>query len=66
MELSRRNWLAAIFWALFGAGILVQGFAPRLRVENNAFVVPESMAELFLHWSVQTCPKRNEGGCPQK
>lgn len=39
----RRTVLVVIFWALFGAGILVQVFAPRLKIERNAFVIPPSM-----------------------
>ena len=39
----RRGWLALFFWAMFGAGVLVQFFAPRLKIERNAFVIPSSM-----------------------
>jgi len=41
---SRRpQWLALLFWVLFGAGLLVQVIAPRLKIERNAFVIPPSM-----------------------
>lgn len=40
----RRDWLATLCWLLFGAGLLVQGFAPRLSVEHNAFVIPLSLS----------------------
>jgi hypothetical protein len=36
----RRAWLAVLPWAIFAAGLLVQAFAPRLKIRNNAFVVP--------------------------
>jgi hypothetical protein len=39
----RRWWLAVFFWSIFGAGLLVQVFAPRLKIEHNAFVIPPSL-----------------------
>jgi hypothetical protein len=39
----RHLWLAVLLWAMFGAGLLVQGFAPRLKIKNNAFVIPPSL-----------------------
>lgn len=39
----RRVWLVILFWALFGTGVLIQVFAPRLKIERNAFVIPPSM-----------------------
>jgi hypothetical protein len=38
-----RRWLAVLLWATFGLGLLIQGFAPRLRIERRAFVVPASL-----------------------
>lgn len=37
---GRQKWLAVLLWAAFAAGLLVQALAPRLKVENNAFVLP--------------------------
>ena len=40
-KIHPRRWRAAvILWALFGLGLIVQLFAPRLRIENGAFVMP--------------------------
>jgi len=36
--------LVALFWVLFCAGLLVQVFAPRLKVEHNAFVMSAPVA----------------------
>jgi NhaP-type Na+/H+ or K+/H+ antiporter len=38
-----REWLALLLWVIFAAGLLVQASAPRLKVENNAFVLPPSV-----------------------
>ena len=35
--------LTAVFWLIFAAGVLIQVFAPRLKIEHNAFVIPSSM-----------------------
>ena len=32
--------LALCLWAIFTAGLLVEMWAPRLKIENNAFVMP--------------------------
>jgi len=40
---QRHRWLAVLFWTIFGAGLLVQGFAPHLKIERNAFVIPPSL-----------------------
>jgi hypothetical protein len=32
--------LALCLWAIFAAGLLVEIAAPRLKIENNAFVMP--------------------------
>jgi len=36
----RYGWLPVLLWALLGAGFLVQGFAPRLKIERNRFIIP--------------------------
>jgi hypothetical protein len=38
---SRRNGRKIVFWSLFAAGLLVQLFAPHLKISNQAFVIPE-------------------------
>lgn len=40
---SKRRWLAPLFWAIFAAGLLAQAFAPHLKIQNNAFVIPPSL-----------------------
>jgi hypothetical protein len=37
---ARQNQLALCLWAIFAAGLLVELAAPRLKIENNAFVMP--------------------------
>jgi NhaP-type Na+/H+ or K+/H+ antiporter len=39
----RRAFLPVLLWVVFGSGLLVQAFAPRLEIENNAFVIPPSL-----------------------
>jgi hypothetical protein len=39
----RHVWLAVLLWAIFGAGLLVQAFAPHLTIKNKAFVLPPSL-----------------------
>ncbi|HEY3972280.1 MAG TPA: hypothetical protein VGM18_04700 [Candidatus Sulfotelmatobacter sp.] len=34
--------LTFCLWAIFAAGLLVQAAAPRLKIENHAFVMPPS------------------------
>jgi hypothetical protein len=34
--------LKVCLWAVFAAGVLVEMMAPRLKIENNAFVMPPS------------------------
>ncbi|HEY1660347.1 MAG TPA: hypothetical protein VGG14_18490 [Candidatus Sulfotelmatobacter sp.] len=36
----RQSWLALCLWAIFIAGLLIQMAAPRLKIENRAFVMP--------------------------
>ena len=38
-----RHWMAALVWATFCAGLLVQVYAPGLRVRNNTFIIPPSL-----------------------
>lgn len=40
---SKRRWRAPLFWAIFGTGLLLQAFAPRLKIQNNAFVMPPTV-----------------------
>ncbi len=40
---SRPRWLAPALWVIFGAGLLVQGLSPRLKIERNAFVMPPGL-----------------------
>jgi len=42
-QTKRRRLLPVLLWLLFGSGLLVQAFAPRLKVANNAFVIPPSL-----------------------
>lgn len=37
---KRQAVLALCLWAIFAAGLIVELAAPRLKVENNAFVMP--------------------------
>jgi hypothetical protein len=37
---ARRSGLALCLWAIFVAGLLVEIAAPRLKIENNMFVMP--------------------------
>jgi hypothetical protein len=39
----RHPWLGVLFWGIFSVGLLVQAFAPRLEITNNAFVMPPSL-----------------------
>src|SRR5262249_57204009 len=40
----RGGWLAAFLWACFGVGLLLQGSAPHLQIERNAWVIPGELA----------------------
>jgi hypothetical protein len=40
---GRRKLLGVFLWGIFGAGLAVQAFAPRLKIENNAFVIPPAL-----------------------
>ena len=40
LGIRRRTWLALYLWAIFAAGLAVQLVAPRLKIENHAFVMP--------------------------
>jgi hypothetical protein len=37
---GRETRLAICLWVIFGVGLLVEVAAPRLKIENNAFVMP--------------------------
>ncbi|HTC47576.1 MAG TPA: hypothetical protein VK722_09665 [Candidatus Aquilonibacter sp.] len=37
---AREKRLALCLWAIFAVGLLVEMWAPRLKIENNAFVMP--------------------------
>lgn len=39
----RRGWLPILLWMVFGAGLLIQAFGPRLEISNHAFVIPPSL-----------------------
>jgi NhaP-type Na+/H+ or K+/H+ antiporter len=39
----RRLLLGVLFWVLFGAGLLLQALAPRLKIQDNAFVIPPAL-----------------------
>jgi hypothetical protein len=39
----RRVRVTVLLWAMFGAGLLVQAFAPHLTIKNKAFVLPPSL-----------------------
>src|ERR1051326_2362889 len=43
-RIHRRPWRTPlILWAVFGMGLMVQAFAPRLKIENGAFVIPGAL-----------------------
>jgi hypothetical protein len=35
--------LGVLLWLIFGAGLLIQAFAPRLKITDNAFVIPPAL-----------------------
>lgn len=37
---ARQTRLALCLWTIFAAGLLLEMAAPRLKIENNAFVMP--------------------------
>ena len=37
---GRRERIACLLWAFFGAGLLLQGLAPHLRTERERFLLP--------------------------
>lgn len=39
----QRKRLGLALWAIFGAGLIVQLWAPRLQIKNGAFVIPPSL-----------------------
>ena len=42
---KRSGVIAAILWLLFIGGLAIQGFAPRLKIEHRAFIMPEGLTE---------------------
>jgi hypothetical protein len=40
MTRMRQSWVVLCLWAIFAAGLLIQMAAPRLRIEDRAFVMP--------------------------
>src|SRR3982074_1798702 len=40
---GRRVWLGLLLWAGLVGGLLVQAFAPHLKIQNNEFVIPPSL-----------------------
>ena len=40
---SPRRWPKVFFWALFALGLLVQAFAPHLKIKDNRFVLPRTL-----------------------
>lgn len=38
---TQRSWVVFWFWGIFAAGLLIQMAAPRLRIENRQFVMPQ-------------------------
>jgi hypothetical protein len=44
---SRNRFLKAsvLFWALFLSGLLIEAFAPRLTIQNRAFVMPVNLMQ---------------------
>jgi hypothetical protein len=36
----RRKLLTICLWAVFASGLAIEAFAPRLKIENNAFIMP--------------------------
>ena len=42
-RVQRKVWVAALFWMIFASGVAVEAFAPRLKIEHHAFVVPPSV-----------------------
>lgn len=37
---KRQIWGGPLLWVIFCAGLMVQAFAPRLKIVNRAFVIP--------------------------
>ncbi len=41
----RSQILPLFLWMLFGAGLVVESLAPRLKIEHRAFVMPQTLTE---------------------
>lgn len=40
---GERVWLSLLLWVAFAAGLVVQGFAPHLKIQDHKFVIPSSL-----------------------
>jgi hypothetical protein len=40
---NRRAWWAVLLWVALAAGLLVQAFAPQLKIQNNKFIIPSAL-----------------------
>jgi hypothetical protein len=45
----RRRWFAAIFWIVFGVGLLLQYFTPPIKTARDAFVISPISDEHATH-----------------
>jgi hypothetical protein len=43
VAVRRARWIPVLSWAAFATALLVEAFAPRLAITNNAFVMPPSL-----------------------
>jgi len=43
IAVRRARWIPVLLWAAFAAAFVVQAFAPRLTIANNAFVMPATL-----------------------
>ena len=46
---GQRRWFTFLLWAIFGAGLLVQLYAPGLQIKNHAFDMPSSLVSRAGH-----------------
>ena len=40
-----RHFTPAVLWIVFSAGLAIQWISPRLKIEDNAFVVPSALLQ---------------------
>jgi hypothetical protein len=45
MKKRRTRAQTLLFWAVFLAGLVIESLAPRLQIQNRAFVIPPGMTE---------------------